>query len=257
MSSCLSTCPKKKANFRDWRHCTPTPTEESGNSWDKQTNLSLLAIKQEVYLYAHPMEILPIVHEESGELTGVCLPRHEVIAQSAWCQTTNIFVMNAKNEILCHKRSSVKERMPGVWMTHVGGHVGQDEDFDSNALKELSEEAGIDATAQELIHWRTTRIPSARVWVREYVILKDLPVESLIPQPGEVDQFAWFKIEEILQNFQTEPHNWCVGTHDFYVEYHCLRAALTAAQHTGAINPSSPLHSWHPLARLELGGSLA
>jgi 8-oxo-dGTP pyrophosphatase MutT (NUDIX family) len=133
-------------------------------------------------------------------------------------------------------------------MTHLGGHVGADETYEVNAQKELAEEGGIQVQPQELVHWRTTKIPSARVWVGEYVVLKDLDVEKLVPQPGEVERFAWMTVDEILKDAQQNPSNWCAGTHNFFVEYHCLRAALTAAKGTGAIQSAHPIHAWHPVS---------
>ena len=194
------------------------------------------------------MEVLPIVHELSGERTGECLPRHELLARAEWCQTTNVFVMDSEGRVLCHQRSLQKERLPGVWMTHLGGHVSADETYLENAQKELHEEAGITCETSELINWRTTKIPSARVWVGEYVVLKDIPLETLVPQPGEVEKFAWMTIDEILKDEAEHPENWCAGTHDFFVEYHCLRASLTTAKALGAINPPQPIHAWHPIS---------
>jgi isopentenyldiphosphate isomerase len=193
------------------------------------------------------MEFLPIVSEESGELTGECMARPDVIAKEAWCRTTNVFVMDSLGRILCHQRSLGKERMPGVWMTHLGGHVGQGETYEENARKELLEEAGIRAEANELIPWRTTRILKQRIWVREFVVLKDVPTERITMQPGEVEQVAWLDADEILQSYSKDPDRWCAGTHDFYVEYHCLRAALTAAEQIGVIKPSVTMSSWHPV----------
>ncbi len=194
------------------------------------------------------MELLPIVSEHTGEPTGEVLSRAEVIKNEAWCQTTNIFVLNSKGEILCHQRSLQKERLAGAWMTHLGGHVGHDETYEQNAHKELQEESGIHLDPSSIIHWRTTRLDRARIWVREYVVLVDKEAHELVPQAGEVEKFAWFSFEDLTARAQAEPHNWCAGTHDFAIEYPCLRAVLTAAQHHGAIDPLHPIHRWMPLA---------
>lgn len=194
------------------------------------------------------MEHLPIVCESSGERTGECLPRHELLAREEWCQTTNVFVMNSEGQVLCHQRSLQKERLPGVWMTHLGGHVGADETYEENALKELSEEAGIRVDAHELIQWRTTKIPRARVWVGEFVVLKDVSLEALVPQSGEVEKFAWLSVDEILKDAATYPKHWCAGTHDFFVEYHCLRAALATAENMGALKVPTSQRAWHPVS---------
>jgi hypothetical protein len=56
-------------------------------------------------------------------------------------------------------------------------------------------------------------------------------------------------VDEILTDCQRCPQNWCAGTHDFFVEYHCLRAALTVAETTGAIQTPRPIRTWHPISK--------
>ncbi len=195
------------------------------------------------------MEFLPLVSATSGERTGVVLPRHEAKAsQEAWCQTTNIYVLNQHGHLLCHQRSQKKDSLPGVWVTHLGGHVGVEETFETNAHKELGEEAGIHVDPSQLLHWRTTKIDRSRLWVREFVLHIDDREHTLIAQPGEVDAFRWMPISEILREQKEAPASWCAGTHDIFVEYHCLRAALTLAQTVGIIQPPVALHAWHPVS---------
>lgn len=189
------------------------------------------------------MEHLEIVHEHTGELVGSVLPRPEAIQQQAWCRSTNIYVMNSEGAILCHKRSADKERLPGYWMTHLGGHVGVGETYESNAWKELQEEAGVWVHPHELIAWRTTKIPSARLWAREFVIHVDKPIEEFTAQPGEVEQFAWMSPVEILKAVQGG-ENWKAGTQDFWVEYHCLLAALATAHSHGIVKYPHRAEVW-------------
>lgn len=191
------------------------------------------------------MEALAIVHPVTNTPIGT-LPRAQAIQEGAWCRSTNVFVMNKQGEILCHQRSLKKERMPGVWSTHLGGHVGSDESYESNALKELAEESGIVVDASALIPWRTTKLETARLWVREYVVFIDEAEHTLVPQPGEVEQFAWKSPSEILEAAKADP-SWCAGTHDFMVEYHCLKAALTVAHASGKLAADVDLHTWHPI----------
>ncbi len=190
------------------------------------------------------MEFLPLVSEFTGELTGESLSRPEVIKRRAWCRSTNIFVLNHAGQILCHQRSMQKDRLPGVWLTHVGGHVGMDETYESNAQKELAEEAGIVLPVQSLIPWRTTRIPISRLWTREFVTLCDLDEASLVPQPGEVERFRWMSVAEIMQAAKESPTLWQAGTHDFLVEYNCLRAVLSAAHSFGVLPVPERLCTW-------------
>lgn len=193
------------------------------------------------------MELLPIVHESSGELTGDVLPRREAISKKAWCMSTNIFVLNSKGELLCHQRSMQKERYPGVWSTHLGGHVGHDETFETNAHKEIQEETGIYVEPSALIPWRTTKLERSRLWIGEFVLHLDQSTESLTPQVGEVDCFMWLSPEEIMRRSSENPEGWIIGTHDFAVEYHCCRAVLNAAHCVGRITLPEQLLKWHPL----------
>lgn len=199
------------------------------------------------------MEHLEIVNEFTGELLGVTLPRPDAIAQQAWCQSTNIYVLNSEGKVLCHQRSLDKERMPGFWMTHLGGHVGVGESFDSNAVKELEEEAGVTVDPAHVIHWRTTRIPKARLWTKEYVVIVDKAHHEFTPQPGEVEKFEWKTPEEILDEAKNKG-NWCAGTHDFLVEYHCLRAALTVAHHHGSKTVPKHATVWHQIQQPQHNG---
>jgi isopentenyldiphosphate isomerase len=190
------------------------------------------------------MEILEIVHEHSGEPTGAALPRKEAIEQKAWCRSTNVYVLNHAGEVLCHQRSLQKERLPGYWMTHLGGHVGQSETYETNAVKELEEEAGIIADPLHLISWRTTRKEESRLWMRDFVTLQDVALEDLVPQPGEVETFAWKTPQEIIKEAK-HGGKWKAGTHHFHTEYHCLRAVLSAAQAHGLIPAPAKTHIWH------------
>jgi isopentenyldiphosphate isomerase len=195
------------------------------------------------------MEFLSIVHEKSGDPTGNSLPRHEAIAQRAWCMSTNVFVLNSRGEVLCHQRSLQKERHPGAWSTHLGGHVGADETFELNAFKEVQEEAGVLVKAEHLIPWRTTKLAHSHLWIGEFVIHLDQDLDSFTPQIGEVERFEWLSPEQIMSRAADQSEVWMLGTHDFEVEYHCLRAALNTAHAMGRIVLPQDLLKWGPLVQ--------
>lgn len=194
------------------------------------------------------MEFVEVVHAETGELLGCQVSRKEMIEKQLWCRSTNVFVMNLQGEILVHQRSMQKERFPGVWCTHLGGHVGCGEDFDTNAKKELGEEAGICIDGVCVLPWRTTKLEAERLWVREYVVVIDKPVEAFLPQAGEVDQFKWMKPEDIVAASKQAPTGWLAGTHDFTTEYACIRAAVSVATSVGIMSLPKPMQIWHPFS---------
>lgn len=206
-------------------------------------------------------ENLQIVDEITGEPTGVLLPRSEVIKNQYWCRSTNVFVMNEKGEVLCHQRSQNKERLPGVWSTHFGGHVSENETFKINALKELEEEIGLTVSHYHLIPWRTSRIEQQRLWVRDFMTVYDGPLTSLKAQESEIDQVEWMAPEMIMAELQVESEfedsrSWIAGTHDFYSDYQCMRAVLTAVLDANLFSRDHyyHLHKWGPMDKKKSKG---
>lgn len=174
------------------------------------------------------MEKLRIVHPETNKFIGLCLDRDQAIASGAWCRSTNIFVLNNDGQVLCHKRSEKKERLPGVWSTHLGGHVNEQETYTSNAIKEVEEEVGIVVDASRLLPWRTSKLEKARLWIRDFLLVYDAPIHHFVPQKNEVDELQWMHAHEILSASEKDPKKWCAGTHDFRIEYECMQAVRTA-----------------------------
>lgn len=199
-------------------------------------------------------ELLQIVDEKTGDLIGKQVTRKEVIEQRLWCRSTNIFVMNSKGQILCHQRSLNKERYPGWWMTHFGGHVSGEESYDDNAIKEVHEEIGIEVKPEELLPWRTSRKEESRLWVRDYITIFDGDTSELTLQKSEIEQVKWFSPEQIfaeLDNEDTEDGvGWKAGTHNFEQDYLCMRAVLTSALHMGLFSDSfHHMKKWTPLPK--------
>jgi len=197
-------------------------------------------------------ELLQVVDEMTGEPTGELVERAELLARKLWCRTTNVFVLNSQGQVLCHQRSLSKERYPGVWSTHFGGHVTEGESFKINALKELEEEIGIRSNPFQIVPWRTSRKDVQRIWMRDFITVYDAPLEKLIFQESEIEQVRWFSIEEIMTALELEGHAedngmWIAGTHDIYADYQCMRAVLTATLDMGIFGSDyHHLHKWEP-----------
>lgn len=195
-------------------------------------------------------EFLQVVDAETGEPTGEHLPRKEVLEKKLWCRTTNIFVLNSKGEILCHQRSLNKERYPGSWSTHFGGHITEGESFKISALKELEEETGLKVNSFQLIPWRTSKKSVSRIWVRDFITVYDGEISELKIQKSEIEQVKWFNAVDILSELDAESeeaNEWLAGTHDFNTDYQCMRAVLTATIDAGIFGGNfTHLKKWHP-----------
>lgn len=196
-------------------------------------------------------EMIQIVDPETGEPTGEHLSRSELFEKNLWCRTTNVFILNSAGQVLCHQRSENKERFPGVWSTHFGGHVTQGESFKISALKEIQEEIGVKVNAFQLIPWRTSKKENSRIWVRDFLTVYDGDINDLKIQTEEIQQVKWFSPQEINEMLDIEGSEsgtqWLAGTHDFESDYQCMRAVLTATIDIGIFGGDfKPMHKWQP-----------
>lgn len=194
-------------------------------------------------------ELLQIVDPITGEPTGDHVARSELFAKKLWCRTTNIFVLNSKGDLLCHQRSLAKERYPGVWSTHFGGHVTKGESFKISALKELGEEIGLFVYPHQLIPWRTSRKEVQRIWIRDFITVYEGDIKDLKLQKEELEEVKWFSPEAIAEMLDVAPEDggWLAGTHDFHSDYQCMRAVLTAGIDAGLFGGDfKQLRVWNP-----------
>lgn len=197
-------------------------------------------------------ELIQVVDEFTGEPTGELVPRSELFAKHLWCRSTNIFVLNAEGQVLCHQRSLHKERYPGVWSTHFGGHVTEGESFRINAIKEIEEEIGLHVHSFQMVPWRTSRKEKERLWMRDFITIYNGPAEDLVLQESEIQEVRFMAPNEIIQSSHDQGSGYVwkelAGVHDFREDYQCLRAVLTACMDAGIFNTNyRELHKWHPL----------
>jgi 8-oxo-dGTP pyrophosphatase MutT (NUDIX family) len=177
------------------------------------------------------MEKLLIASPNHHEPVGSVI-RHEAIAQKMWCLTTNIFVFNVEGKILCHQRSLNKERLPGYWMTHFGGHLCEGETFDSNAKKELFEETGILVDDHDMIPWGMIKLNTPRLWSRNYIVVINEQDHEIKPEPSEIQSVRWLSPDEIAT---TQGESWISGVADLVREIEIMKSVHNAVMHQRSI----------------------
>ena len=96
-------------------------------------------------------EFLDIVNE-NGLPTGRIVERSIAHLEGIWHRTSHVWLVRRKEEtmqVLLQKRTAVKS-FPGCYDISSSGHIPAGEDFLASALRELKEELGISAKAEEL-----------------------------------------------------------------------------------------------------------
>ncbi len=94
-------------------------------------------------------ELIDILDSE-GNFTGSSLMKSEAHKKGLFHPTVHIWFYNKNVEILIQQRAASKETHPLLWDVSVAGHIGAGEDFVQSAIREISEEIGLDVLEKDL-----------------------------------------------------------------------------------------------------------
>lgn len=84
-----------------------------------------------------------------GNLTGAKAAKKEIHQEGLWHQTVHVWIYNSRGEVLLQKRAKTKNSWPCLWDISAAGHIDAGEAPLRAALRELYEELGIRAKAEE------------------------------------------------------------------------------------------------------------
>jgi isopentenyldiphosphate isomerase len=120
---------------------------------------------------------------------------------------TDIVVLNPKNEILVQTRSLIKEYCPGYLDAVVGGVVGDGEDVNICAEREIGEEIGIDINnIKDKLKYITKHFVQediCRVWTYCYLLrLNDEEIKTIRFKDHEITSIEWISKKELLKLFE-------------------------------------------------------
>lgn len=166
------------------------------------------------------MEYLDIV-DDNGLPTGEIVERIKAHAEGIPHRTSHVWLIRRHEgelQILLQKRCMSKDSYPGCYDISSAGHIPAGFDFDESAVRELSEELGIDVSADELIVCGNRRIISDdifhgmpfhdRQYSRVFALWCDLDAEAFTVQESELDGVLWMNFSECLKavSENTIPH---------------------------------------------------
>lgn len=149
------------------------------------------------------MELLDIV-DEDGVPTGETVPRKDAHRLGIPHRTSHVWLLrihNGKTQVLLQKRSADKDSYPGCLDISSAGHIPAGEGFLESALRELREELGVEARAQELIYCGQRRFAFRESFRGQeffdrqvsnvYVLYRDISPDAFTVQASEVDAVFW------------------------------------------------------------------
>lgn len=149
-----------------------------------------------------------------GSFAGYARGRTEVHAKGLWHRTVHIWAFDEDGRVLFQLRSHVKENNPSLLDTSCAGHISAGDDSKHAAIRELHEELGVTKQIEDLEYLfesgHNSVLNNGSYFDNEYydtyrICLSSEEAASLVPQPGEVDDFVWMTVEEFLEFHEEHP----------------------------------------------------
>ncbi len=151
-------------------------------------------------------EMLFVVDENNQPLEPK--PRSFVHKNLIWHRTSDIWIMNRKGEVLCQKRSLLKDQNPGKWEAFFGGHLAPGEEYLHNAILETEEELGLRISEKDLVEYKVFKSdkPHHKEFSCIYALVLDHYPEQFKLEAEEIEQVKWVnmaQLRKILMNAKT------------------------------------------------------
>ena len=176
-----------------------------------------------VILYHMAEEQIDILNAD-GTPAGYSCGRTRVHAEGLWHRTVHIWAFDSKGRILFQLRARVKENNPGLLDTSCAGHISAGDTSVNAAVRELREELGVRKSSRDLEYlFEATHesvLNGGSYLDNEYydvyrTTLTDEEAASLVPQPGEVDDFVWMIREEFFAKHKLHPEKFVSHPKDY------------------------------------------
>lgn len=165
---------------------------------------------KEAVLDGVPMELLDVLGED-GEPSGLVRERGMVHERGDYHRTSHVWVVQRRADggydLLLQKRSSNKDSFAGCYDISSAGHIPAGDGYLESAVRELSEELGIDAGRLSHIGFHVSRYEGefhGKPFInheRAAVYLYQEPVEikMLKLQASEVESVCWMDMDEVYR----------------------------------------------------------
>ncbi len=174
------------------------------------------------------MELFEILKED-GTKSGVVQERNVTHCQGSLHATAHIWIVQKRADggydILLQKRSATKDSYPGCYDISAAGHVAVREDILDTALRELSEELGIQATEEEVTSIGTHKVYEEEVfrgrafkdyeWSHIYVYQKPVEIDKLLLQESEVEEVRFVDYHTCLEQIKKNTLPNCINLEEF------------------------------------------
>lgn len=96
------------------------------------------------------MDELVDILDAEGNLTGQTAMKSKAHKQGLFHQTIHVWFYTKNAQILIQQRGKYKDTHPLLWDVSVAGHIGAGEEIETSAIREVSEEIGLEIKKKDL-----------------------------------------------------------------------------------------------------------
>lgn len=130
-------------------------------------------------------------------------------------RAVHVFVFNRFGELFLQKRSIFKDSSPGLWDSSCSGHLDTGENYDSAAVRELSEELGVNSEMELITMLKPTKKTG---W--EFIGLYEGSHNGPFDWPySEIETGAFFRKETISNWIDERPQDFASGFIECFNNY--------------------------------------
>lgn len=179
-------------------------------------------------------ESLDIV-DKKGQPTGEIVDRETAHAKGILHRTSHVWIARRKDgkvQILLQKRAKHKSSFPGCYDISSAGHIPAGDSYEVSALRELEEELGVQAKAEELIYCGDRKVIWDAVFFgkefhdrqisRVFLLWLDREERDFTIQEEEVDSVLWMDFDACYKGVQNNDFENCIVLEELEI----LRKAL-------------------------------
>ncbi|WP_294470193.1 NUDIX domain-containing protein [uncultured Ruminococcus sp.] len=172
------------------------------------------------------MEFLDIV-DENGEPSGGIIDRETAHLKGIRHRTSHLWLLRRRGgsvQILLQKRAENKASYPACYDISSAGHIPAGCGYVPSALRELKEELGADAQADELICIGRRTIVSDEIFFgkefhdrqvsKVFVLWRDMDEAEFSLQKEEVDSVRWMDFDECFESVSNNTIRHCIAVEE-------------------------------------------
>ena len=164
------------------------------------------------------------IYDENNKPMGATKMKSEAHKNGLWHRASHVWIYNSRGEMLLQLRAKDKDTYPGKWDIAAAGHAGAGEDPVTTALREASEELGLEIKPDdlELVTVRKSMSDYREIKNREYqsvYLLKfDGDIKSLHAQKEEIQEIKFFDMDWLEKDIETHPELYVMHTGRYWLD---------------------------------------